>query len=399
MALFGDLPLPATTFPPRWRIPLSKPSLGAAETSAVLDTLRSGQITQGPRVAEFENQFAARLGVAHAIACSSGTTALHLVLVSLGIGPGDEVIVPDLTFVATVNSVLYCGATPVLVDVESDTWGLDVRKVEAAITPRTRAVIAVHLYGRACDTTGLDFVCTTNNIPLIEDAAEGLGGMCGNHVNAADRITHQGTASLAGTFSFYGNKVMTTGEGGMVVTNNDELANNLRSCRGHCVDRNVHPYYHTHLGFNYRLTDLAASIGIAQLSALDENLRLRRLIIEQYHRGLGHTVKDPCAAEHAAPWLYTCELPWYVNRDALASRLAFVGIETRPVFMPMHSLSHVVAAGAIGSHGGKFPVASHLSHQGISLPTYPDLPETSVDQIIGCVLAEIDRQSRKGRHS
>lgn len=354
------------------RIPVSKPCLGDTERALLLQCFDSGQLTLGPMVEEFERRFAHRVGAGFAVAVTSGTTALHLALAAAGIGPGDEVLVPDLTFVATANAVKYTGATPVLVDVDPFTWCIDVDAARRSLTPATRAIVPVHLYGRAADMGAIHALAVEFGLVVIEDAAEGLGGTYDGRP--------LGSLSNVGTFSFYGNKVMTTGEGGMVVTNSPTYRDALVHLRGQAV----HPerrYYHSKIGFNYRMTDLQAAVGLGQLVHLDRILSVRRAIIDRYATRLRDLGPFPCAHREAAPWLFTFQAPVMVNRDNIARRLAADGVDTRPVFIPMHRLP------MFWKDDGQFPNATLISSRGLSLPTYPELPLTEVDDICDLVLA------------
>ncbi len=364
-------------------IPVSKPCITSVEHAAVLATVCGEQLTYGPRTREFEREFAKRLKTTHAIATTSGTTALHLLLAALNIGPSDEVIVPNLTFVATANAVKYTGATPVLVDIDSYTWGLDVRKLEAAITLSTRAIIVVHLYGSAADMDGIMAIANKYDIVVIEDAAEGLGGSYRNQP--------LGSIGHAAAFSFYGNKVMTTGEGGMVVTNDDELHDRCYLLRGQAV----HPtrrYYHAELGFNYRITDLQSSLGLAQLTHLDDMLSRRQAIMSLYSELLPN-FERPRHGNHErpnhppiAPWLYTFLVPRHVDRDKLMVYLLDKEIETRPTFVPLNQLPMYS-----GQPDSDFPVSTNIGLRGISLPTFPDLSLASVYKIAETVLEGVAR--------
>ena len=335
-------------------IPVSNPSLGEAERMAVARCLDSGFVTQGRLVAEFEERFAAFLGTPHAAACASGTAALHLALLALGVKPGDEVLVPDLTFVATANAVAYIGARPVLVDVEPDTWNIDLADAERKITARTTAIIPVHLYGRACRMTDVMNLAARYRLWVIEDAAQGLGGeFAGSPL---------GTIGHAGTFSFYANKVITTVEGGAVVSRFSDVIDRVKLLRGQ--GQGSRRYFHEVIGFNYRMTDLHAAIGLAQLDRINDFLAARRAIFALYHECLRLPARQPAWLPTSAPWLFTVALPAGVSPDVVASELLVRGIETRPVFVPIHQLP------AHHWPEGRFPVAEGASQSGLSLPTY-----------------------------
>lgn len=349
------------------RYPVSRPSVGPRELQLVTECVMQNQLTQGPMVAEFEARFAEKMECSYAVACSSGTTALHLALAALGLGPGDEVLVPDLTFVATANAVRYTGAAVVLVDVDPYSWCLDVDKARMKVTPRTRAIVPVHLYGQPCDMTALALFAEAHALLIIEDAAQGLGGMYGN--------VPLGTLGDAGTFSFYGNKIITTGEGGMVVTDSVETAEKLRLLRGQGQSATTR-YFHTVLGYNYRLTDLQAAFGIAQLEAFDAHLAQRQAVFAAYRQRLT-SVGLMCIPPSGAPWLFTVILPDNVSRPRVQASLLEQGIDTRPVFVPLHRLPMYAGNGS----DADFKVASYLGDHGLSLPTYPYLSTTGVDFI------------------
>lgn len=338
-------------------IPVSQPRLGKLELSYVKECFKNNQLTHGPMVNRFEKMFAEMLNVKHAVMCSSGTTALHLALMAAGIGPGDQVLVPDLTFVATANAVMHAGAVPVLVDIDPETWGISFEDAERKITPYTRAIIPVHLYGNPVNMTRMQDFADTHGLHVIEDAAEGLGGVWNGQ--------WLGTHGKMGTFSFYGNKVLTTGEGGAVVTNDDDYAHLLRMYRG----QGQHPtrrYYHTVVGYNYRMTDLQAAVGIGQMYILTENLDRRWKIMEVYYKHL--QMRDvQTVQEWAAPWLFTLVLPASASRDEVMKSLLHNGVDTRPTFVPLHRMPMYEGMDR------DFPNSCRVGDRGISLPTYPDL--------------------------
>jgi len=356
-------------------IPVSQPCLGFLERLLVNDCLDRGWLTYGPMVQRFERELAERLHVRHALATSNGTTALHVALVAAGIGPGDEVLVPNLTFVATANAVFYTGSRPVLVDVDPVTWCMSPTDAACKITPRTKAILPVHLYGVPCDMRGLQELADIHKLLIIEDAAEGLGG---DH----DGLP-LGTLGHAGIFSFFGNKILTTGEGGAVVTNDDKLAERVYLLRGQAVDP-ARRYYHPEIGFNYRMTDLQAAVGIGQLSHLDQMLARRRDIFRLYQERLCYYGSASCTRPGVAPWLYTLLLHTSARRDDLMTWLSGQGIETRPAFVPLSRLPMYRQADSL------FPVSCHIGDNGISLPTFPDLSFEDVDRICDAVVTRLE---------
>ncbi|MFW6120636.1 MAG: DegT/DnrJ/EryC1/StrS family aminotransferase [Petrotogales bacterium] len=249
-------------------IPIAKPLIGEEEKRAVIEVLESGMIACGPKVEEFEKQFAAFVGTKHAIATTSGTAALHLALVSLGIKRGDEVVVPSFSFIATANSVLFCAATPVFCDVDPKTFNIDVDKVETLITEKTKAIMPVHLYGQPADMAPLQECAEKHGLFIIGDAAQAHGAMYNGKM--------VGSFGDVECFSFYPTKNMTTGEGGMLTTNSDEIAGQLYSLRNHGREKTKWGYEHGCLGYNYRMTDISAAIGIEQLKKLPNFIVKRR---------------------------------------------------------------------------------------------------------------------------
>lgn len=351
------------------RYPIGSPFIGELERSRVAETLSAGRLTQGPTVERFEETLAEYLGVRHVVACSSGTAALHLALRALGVGPGDEVLVPDLSFVATANAVVYCGATPVLVDVEPSTWNISLTDADKKVSARTKAIVAVHLYGLPCDLDALRWFADAHGIEVVEDAAEALGGSW--------KGQPCGTQSACGTFSFYANKIVTTGEGGAVVTHDDALAASLRLFRGQGQSPNRR-YWHTETGFNYRMSDVHAAIGLAQFERIDWLLAERTKIVQQYRQLLSF-LESPTAVGQA-PWLFTALLPKGISFIRVAAGLLSRGIETRPIFAPMHRLP------MFERPDNQFPEACRISDAGISLPTYPGLTDDDVSFISAAVL-------------
>jgi perosamine synthetase len=341
-------------------IPVFAPWLPASARSYVLDCVDSGWVSSlGKYVARFEEELAAFCEARHAVATSNGTVALHLALVVLGIGPGDEVLVPDLTFIATANAVRYTGATPVLVDVDRATWGIDPADARRKLTPRTRAIIPVHLYGRPVDLDSVLELGRRHGIAVVEDAAEAHG--------ARYRGRRVGALGALGAFSFYGNKVFTTGEGGAVVTNDPALAERAAFLRDHAMDPRRR-YFHTEVGFNYRMTNIQAALGCSQLEHAEEILDRRQAIARAYDeglagiRGLGFAAAAPWA--ESVCWMYSVlvEPSFGLGRDAVAAELKARGIDSRPFFVPLHEMPPYRTDAA-------FPVSSDLSHQGINLPS------------------------------
>ena len=358
-----------------YKIPVANTFFIGNEKKFVDDCMESGWISSAGKYVElFEAGFAEFCGVKHAIACSSGTTALHLALVALRVQAGDEVIVPTLTFVATPNAITYCGAKPIFVDSEFDTWNLDPQQVEAKITARTKGIIAVHLYGHPAKMRELREIADRHNLFLLEDAAEAHGAQCEGQI--------VGSLGDAAAFSFYANKIITTGEGGMVVTNDDELAARARLFRGQGMDSNRR-YWHSVIGYNYRMMNLPAAIGLAQLEKIDRQLELRREIAELYRAHLGEMPGIVWQAEQIwarhVYWMFSIVFDQTVwqSRDDIMEILSRNGIETRPIFYPAHSLPPYISS--VGCE--TFPVAANLSASGINLPTWAGLTEAEIDYV------------------
>jgi dTDP-4-amino-4,6-dideoxygalactose transaminase len=357
-------------------IPIARPQLGQAEEEAVLAVLRSGKLAQGEQVQAFERAFANYCGAGHAVATSSGTAALHLTLLAHGIGAGDEVITSPFSFIATANAVLYVGARPVLADIEPETFTLDPEQVEAAITPKTKAIIAVHLFGHPSDIDSLLDICQRHNIALIEDACQAHGAEW-----AGRRVGTFGT----GCFSFYPTKNMTTAEGGMVTTNDSSLAERLRLLRNHGMRQR---YVHEDLGFNLRLTDLQAAIGLVQLSKLEAFNTTRIRNASFLSNNLGVIVSCPVVKANARHVFnqYTIRIPG--GRAGLLPALQEMGVESAIYYpTPIHKQQPYLR---LGYGEGTHPMAERACAEVISLPVHPglrwpdDLNQT-VEAVRSCV--------------
>ena len=342
---------------------LARPDVGAVEAEAVAEVLTTGQLTMGPKVAEFEEAVARACEVEHAVAVSSGTAALHLAVLALGIGPGDEVLVPAYTFPATANVVALAGATPVLVDVDSETMNLDVERAREALSRRTRAVLAVHLFGRPLEWEALaDTV--PNGVHLIEDAAGALG--------ARRRGRPCGSLGEVGCLSFHPRKVVTTGEGGAVTTNDGTLADEVRRLRHHGIlprgDFDVPTP-----GFNYRLSDLHCAVGIVQMRRLEELLATRRRLAAAYTERLAGLVQTPTVGEgDEHGWqAYVVQLD---RRDATRAELRRAGIETQ---------IGTYALDRLGAYSGQtdFPAADSCFRRALALPFHSRLTESDLDRV------------------
>ncbi|MBP7625399.1 MAG: DegT/DnrJ/EryC1/StrS family aminotransferase [Xanthomonadales bacterium] len=362
-------------------IPLYQPDLSGNERAYLLEAFDSGWISsKGRFVAAFESAFAVQVGFAHAISVCNGTAALHLALLALGIGAGDEVLVPTLTYVATVNAIRHVGATPVFVDADAQTWQIDVADARRRISPRTRAALAVHLYGGSCDLHALRSLCLDHDLRLIEDCAEAIGNRFdGEHV---------GRGADAATFSFFGNKTLSTGEGGMVVCMDDTVADRVRRLRGQGLVPG-HEYWHDIAGYNYRMTNLCAAIGLAQLERIATTLASKRRLDARYRSALaGSALRFQCHHDDDQPshWMTSVLTPEPGQRDPLRAALAAAGIETRPLFSPVHLMP------MYDGRRGAFPVAEDLSGRGLNLPSWPDLSESQVAHVTATILDHLEQQ-------
>ncbi len=358
----------------RGRIPVAAPALLGNEKRYVNDCLDSNWISSnGEYIKRFEAEFARYLGVKHAIACCNGTAALHLTLLALGVGPGDEVIIPSFTFVATANAVHYTGATVVLADCEHDTWNMDVGKLESLVTHNTKAIIPVPIYGHPCDMDLIMSFASKFNLYVIEDAAEALGARYNGLLC--------GTIADLSTFSFYGNKTLTTGEGGMVVTNNDDFAGKVRLYQGQGMDPS-NRYWFSVIGYNYRMTNIEAAIGLAQLENIDTLLDKRKTIAKLYNEyllGIPGLVL-PVVKEYAlhSYWMYSIliENDYGMDRNEVMALLEEYGIETRPFFYPMHCMPIYTCA-----YNNMLRVSEDIASKGINLPTYFALEQADIEFI------------------
>ena len=356
-------------------IPVYVPDLSGNERCYAEDAIGSGWISSiGPYVEKFESSLAREIGVPYAIAVSNGTVALHLALHCLGVGPGDEVIVPTFTYIASVNAIAQTGATPVFVDSRASDWNLDARDVERRITSATKAIMPVHLYGMPCDPE-INALARRHGLFVVEDCAEALGSYLGGK--------HVGAEADVATFSFFGNKTVTTGEGGAVSASDPVLAARLKKVKGQgqSLDRR---YWHDELGFNYRMTNICAAIGTAQMERLREILERKSRIAELYRDNLPSkyfTFQKGEANAKSSNWLVSVLLPPECDRDQVMNELAADGIDSRPVFYCAHHMP-MYQSPAI------FPVAEDIARRGLSLPSFPALSDEQVVEI-GSKLTEI----------
>ena len=366
-------------------IPLSGPWLDEREEELVVEVLRSGRLSLGPTIESFEESFAEAVGAPYASAVSSGTAGLHLLCVAAGIGPGDEVVTSPYSFVASANCAIYQGATPVFADIDPATMNLDPALVEAAVTERTKAVVAVDIYGYPCELEELRGVCDRHGLALIEDACEALGSIY--------RGALVGSHGPSAVFAFYPNKQMTTGEGGMITTHSQEEWRLLRSLRNQGRADSGGWLEHARLGFNYRLDDVRAAIGLAQLEKLPEILERRRAAAARYAALLADVpgVEPPCAddADHTRSWfVYVVTLPAGKERERVISELETRGIQTARYLPCIHLQPYMRER--YGFSAGLCPVAEALSARTLALPFHTGLHEDDQAYVVAALRAALE---------
>ena len=364
------------------RVPLSRPDISQADIDAVVAVLKTPNLSLGPKLPAFERAFADRLGLRHGVAVNSGTSALHLVVRAMGLGAGDEMITSPFTFVATANCALFEGARPVFVDIDEHTWNMDVEKLEAAVTDRTKLLMPVHIFGRPMPMDAVMEIAARRGIPVAEDACEALG--------ATYQGRQVGTFAAASTFAFYPNKQMTTGEGGMIVTDDDRLADLCRSMRSQGRDPGAGWLAHARLGYNYRLSDLNCALGLAQLARLPEFLAARRRVAGRYIEKLSELDEIVLPAPYRDG-----ELSWFVfvvrladrfsqaHRDKLLASLREQGIGTNNYFAPVPLQPFYREQ--FGYKPGDFPVTDKISARTLALPFYNRLTPEDQDLVVACV--------------
>lgn len=356
------------------RIPVSEPAIVGNEWKYLKECVDTKWVSsEGEFVKNFEKEFAKYCGVKYALAISNGTHALHLVLLSHGIKTGDEVIVPDLTFIATANAVYYIGAKPVCCDINRETWNIDVEKIESLVTEKTKAIIPVHLYGLPCEMDEINEIAQKHGLIVVEDSAEAAG--------AEYKGKKAGNLGNSAIFSFYGNKIITTGEGGMITTNDAKIAERAAFLRNHAMSKERH-YFHTELGYNYRMTNLQAAFGLAQLEGLDkfvgERIRIARLYSEMLAGVDGITLPAERPYSKHIFWTYSVliEDEFGISSFELQERLRDKGIETRPFFAPISKMPFYQ------KFDFNCPVCYDVSKRGISLPTFSGLTEKQIERVV-----------------
>jgi perosamine synthetase len=352
-------------------IPISQPSINKKEIDYVTDAVKSGWVSSlGKYIDMFEEKFANFCGTKYAVATSNGTTALHLTLVSLGVNADDEVIIPDLTFVATGSAVRYIGAKVVTVDIDENTLCISPEAIKKAITPKTKAIIPVHLYGHPANMEEINKIAKKYNLFVIEDAAEAHGAKInGKKV---------GGFSDAGVFSFYGNKIITSGEGGMITTDDEELYKKMRYLRDHAMSKEKR-YWHTEVGFNYRMTNLQAALGVAQFERIDELLTKKKEIFEWYQKGLKDIERIKLNHQESwvknVYWMVCMEIDGFNKnqRDEFIQELKTKNIDSRPYFYPVSDMPMY--------ENSNTPITHKVYQKGLNLPSYFDLSKSQVEYI------------------
>jgi perosamine synthetase len=379
-------------------IPLARPELGDREEELLLEVVRSGSLSLGPKLDQFERDFASWLGDCYAVAVSSGTAALHLGVRSLGWGEGDEVVTSPLSFVASSNCLLYEGATPVFCDVDPVTLTLDPAAVAAAVGERTAGILPVHIFGYPADLPALTKLAAERGLGMLEDACQALGGVDG-------RGRRIGMAGNIATFAFYANKQMTTGEGGILITPDQEVAERVRSERNQGRAPDMTAVEHDRVGFNYRLTDLQAAIGIAQVERLDELLNARENVAALYREGLTQLGAAPAGEENEAALVLPCEnagdarrgwfvfcvqLPPGADRGAVIDSLAAQGIASKAYLPCIHLLPPYRER--FGFSGGEFPVAERVAERSLALPFFTSMTEGQVARVCTALAEALNLQ-------
>lgn len=356
-------------------IPMARPVIGAAEEELVLEVLRSGQLSLGSKTLTFEERFAARLGVAHARATSSGTAGLHLALRAVGVGEGDEVITSPLSFIASSNAVLFERAIPRFVDIDPVTLNLNVEAAADAIGPKTKALLPVHIFGYPADTPALE----RHGLPIVEDACEALGAV------HADGVPVGGRGHPA-VFAFYANKQLATGEGGMVVTNDQAMADRIGSERNQGRAPDMGWLDHDRLGFNYRMSELQAALGVAQLGRLDSMLADRADAARLYRAALAELAAStglelPCedrGTERRGWFVFVVQVPHGIDRDEVIRGLRAVAIDAKPYLPPIHLFSFYRE---LGYRPGMFPICEDVGARSLALPFFPGITESQVARV------------------
>ena len=361
-------------------IPIYKPDLSGHERQYLNECIDTGWISSsGQFIDKFEAEFASFTGTKHAITVANGTVALHLILTGLGVGPGDEVLVPAFTYIASVNAIKMCGATPVLTEVNRDNWLIDVQDMETRITCRTKAIMPVHLYSGICDMQMINDIATQNSLLVIEDAAEAFGSKLNG--------IHTGKMSDAAAFSFFGNKTITTGEGGMVVCKDAGLDSLLRRLKNQGVmaspERLDQRYWHDIFAYNYRMNNVTAALGLAQIERAGNTIKRKQEIAQIYHSAfddLPLSFQSISNNIDSAHWLISFLLPKKIDREKfMVTMQEKHGVQSRPTFFCAHQMP------VFKDKSASFPVAEKIAQRGVSIPSYPSMTEAEIERVISAV--------------
>jgi len=366
-----------------YKYPVARPYITKDEEKNVIRVLRSGTLSIGPYIEELEKKFAKMLGVKYACAVSSGTAGLHLALIAAGIGKGDEVITSPFSFVASANAILYVGAKPVFVDIDPETYNMDPANIASAITPKTRAILVVHIFGQSCDMRTILKIAKKHRLKIIEDACES--------VDATHDGKKVGTFGQSGIFAFYANKQMTTGEGGMLVTNDKRVYELAKSLRNQGRAPNMQWLDHDRLGYNYRMDEMSAAVGVAQLKKLSMSIRERQKIAKWYDKYLA-PYKEWIVTPKVAPgnthtyFVYVVQIVKSgLKRDKVIDRLARKRIASKPYLPSIHLFSFYKKL--LGTRRGDFPVSESVSRRSLALPIYVGLTEKDIQSIVRTLIS------------
>ncbi|NPA71389.1 MAG: DegT/DnrJ/EryC1/StrS family aminotransferase [Gammaproteobacteria bacterium] len=372
-------------------VQLAAPHIEETDIEAVVSVLRSPRLANGPKVLEFEQRIAEYTGAKYAVAVSSGTAALHIIVRALGLQRGDEVLVPSFTFAATVNALLYEGVMPVFVDIEPDTFNLDPEQLKNSITKRTKAIMAVDIFGHPAEWDEILNFADNYGLKVIDDACEALG--------AEFKGKRVGSFGDAAAFAFYPNKQITTGEGGMIVTNNKEIAQLARSLRNQGRGEKLEWLLHERLGFNYRMDEMSAALGVSQLDKIEGRLRTRRKLADLYTKLLEEIpwVEPPKTRDYtrSAWFAYTILLSDEINRDAVMREMRSLGVETRAYFPPVHQQPYIkkIFGNEVNIH---LPYTEYTSRRTLSLPLHSRLKTEEVHLVVDVLREAVFRVSAKG---
>lgn len=357
-------------------MPMSSPDITQEDVNAVIEVVRSGRLALGPKTEEFERLIAEYVGASHAVAVSSGTSALHLIVKAMGIGPGDEVLVPSFTFVSSANAILYEGASPVFLDIEPDTYNLDPKDLELKISPRTKAIMVVDVFGHPAEWDEILRIAEKYNLKVIDDSCEALG--------AEYKGRKIGQFGDAAAFAFYPNKQITTGEGGMIVTDDSETARVCRSLRNQGRGEMGAWLEHERLGYNYRITEMSAALGISQIRRIDEIIAKRERVAQMYTDRLSPLkfVRPPVVRHNVRKswFVYTITLSEGMNRDRVMQAMMKEGVPTRGYFSPIHLQAYIRKG--LGTHEGMLPFTESIAPRTMALPFHGNLSEAEVERVV-----------------